>query len=153
MESNGHVSVPLRTGKKMKKRKELDALVANSVTKRSCGPKRATAGGGISSQDQLLSESTDDQEYWVAGATKRPRARIARRRACGTLFRACCAVLMFACVVATTTVLWLFIDVREQITALRSELDQGIFVEITTFLIVTISSIDKLSNPFQTFLV
>lgn len=127
MESNGHVSVPLRTGKKMKKRKELDALVANSVTKRSCAPKRAP-GGGISSQDQLLSESTDDQEYWVAGATKRPRARIARRRACSTMFRACSAILMFACVVATTTVLWLFIDVREQITALRSELDQGIII-------------------------
>lgn len=125
MESTGHVSVPLRTGKKMKKRKELDALVANSVTKRSCvASKRGQAGGGISSQDQLLSESTDDQEYWVAGAAKRPRTRLARRRACGSLFRACTAILMFACVIATTTVLWLFIDIREQITALRSELDQ-----------------------------
>lgn len=127
MESTGHVSVPLRAGKKMKKRKELDALVANSVTKRSCvaSSKRGQAGGGISSQDQLLSESTDDQEYWVAGAAKRPRARMARRRACGSIFRACSAILMFACIIATTTVLWLFLDIREQITALRSELDRG----------------------------
>lgn len=136
MESTGHVSVsvPLRAGKKMKKRKELDALVANSVTKRSCVTSKrgqGQAGGGISSQDQLLSESTDDQEYWIAaGAAKRPRARMARKRACTSLFRTCSIILMLACVLASTTVLWFFIDVREQISALRSELDRGVKIKI-----------------------
>lgn len=34
MESVGHVVVPLRIGKKMRKRRELDALVAHSLAKR-----------------------------------------------------------------------------------------------------------------------
>lgn len=145
-----HVNVPLRTGKKMKKRKELDALVANSIAKRSCtggvgvgncghhhsiiNKRSTTAGNGISSQDQLLSESTDEQEtYWNnCGAdtvnTKRSRnLHITRRRTLLSLMRACTALLVFTCVVATITVMWLLIDVREQITSLRSELDQGIY--------------------------
>lgn len=134
-----HVNVPLRTGKKMKKRKELDALVANSLAKRSCGGgpingtvsnKRSTAGNGISSQDQLLSESTDEQEaYWnnrLNGIGKRPRnAHVPKRRSLLSFVRACTALLVLTCVVATITVMWLLIDVREQITSLRSELDQG----------------------------
>lgn len=67
MESVGHVVVPLRVGgKKMKKRRELDALVAHSLAKRACNAKRQ-AGNGVTSQDQLLSQSTDDQEdsTWV----------------------------------------------------------------------------------------
>lgn len=88
------VSVPLRTGgKKMRKRRELDALVEHSLAKRYFTPtvdpllptmhililgsfcihracnstKRQVAGNGINSQDQLLSHSTDDQEdyFWV----------------------------------------------------------------------------------------
>lgn len=101
------VSVPLRSsGKKMRKRRELDALVAHSLAKRylilcfssdssvnqkysneylcdfcyinqfinrnnstflrrACNSgKRQAAGNGIHSQDQLLSQSTDDQEEY-----------------------------------------------------------------------------------------
>lgn len=89
------VNVPLRSsGKKMRKRRELDALVAHSLAKRyhnlgfdqtfktrekqkknvlivlmifnrACNSgKRQAAGNGINSQDQLLSASTDDQEEY-----------------------------------------------------------------------------------------
>ncbi|XP_063241658.1 structural maintenance of chromosomes protein 6 isoform X2 [Bacillus rossius redtenbacheri] len=128
------VSVPLRAGKKMKKRKELDAL-ATAASRR---PQQQPAP---SSRDQLLSESTDErEEYWAAkvrgggggggggsgggGGHHHHRRLLLRRRACGSLLRACAAVLVFACVVATTTVMWLFIDVREQVAALRTQLDQ-----------------------------
>lgn len=120
------VAVPLRAGagaggKKMRKRKELDALGARG--------RRSGGGGGVSSQDGLLSESTDEQES--AGAQWRAKRRTGggrpwpRRRACLGVLRACTLVLVFACVVATTTVMWLFIDVREQATFLRNQLDQG----------------------------
>lgn len=62
MDCNHFIEVPLRSGggKKMKKRKELDALVAHSLTKR--GSHRT-----INSQDKLLSVSTDDLDdfAWV----------------------------------------------------------------------------------------
>ena len=116
----------------MKKRKELDALVAHS-----CSGKRVVGCGGVASpQDQLLAESTDEQDdYWSGkdrggngsnGGGGAPRCRLfLRRRFLGSLLRACTAALVFACVVATTTVMWLFIDIREQVTSLRNKLDQG----------------------------
>jgi len=133
MESTHHVTVPLRAGKKMKKRKELDALVAHSGPGKRLG---GGGGGGSSPQDQLLSESTDEHDdYWSgkdrssggsSGGGGGPRCRMFyRRRLFGSLLRACTAFLVFACVVATTTVMWLFIDIREQVTSLRNELDQG----------------------------
>lgn len=117
------VAVPLRTGtggKKMRKRKELDAL----------GRRGRRTGGGVSSQDGLLSDSTDEPEPDEQWRSKRrtgpPACRSwARRRTCLGVLRACTLVLVFACVVATTTVMWLFIDVREQATFLRNQLDQG----------------------------
>lgn len=131
MDSVAHVNVPLRGGKKMKKRKELDALVAHTINKRSLDVKRSSSTGGVSSHDQLLSDSTDDQDYWTSSATGKSlrchrRRYLVRKRTCSAFLRACSAILVFTCVVATTTVMWLFIDVREQVTSLRTELNQGI---------------------------
>uniref|UniRef100_A0A1B6DNU3 EF-hand domain-containing protein n=1 Tax=Clastoptera arizonana TaxID=38151 RepID=A0A1B6DNU3_9HEMI len=119
------VNVPLRTGgKKMRKRKELDALG------RRCPINKRTVVGEMSSQDQLLSESTDEpNEVWSPTKKERTdsssrRRYLERRRACWSFLRACSLALVFACVVATTTVMWLFIDVREQAAFLRNELDQ-----------------------------
>lgn len=120
------VNVPLRSGgKKMRKRKELDAL-----NRRGQSNKRSTPGG-VSSQDQLLSDSTDEQdEFWTTtkgrnDSVSRRSHLLEKRRACTSLLRVCTLMLVFACVVATTTVMWLFIDVREQATFLRNQLDQG----------------------------
>lgn len=114
------MSVPLRAGKKMKKRKELDALVAHTVSKRS-----SAHTSGVSSHEQLLTDSSDE---WTpaGGAAARCRRRVAaRRRVCSSIFRACSVLLIFTCTVGTTTVMWLFIDVRQQVTSLRTELNQG----------------------------
>lgn len=65
MDCHHRIEVPLRAGKKMKKRRELDALIASQ----SSSGKRANrrVPGGTNSQDKLLSVSTDDPEdyAWV----------------------------------------------------------------------------------------
>lgn len=132
MASMNHVSVPLQVGKKMKKRKELDALVAKTMSKRSGDSvKRCLNAGAVSSHDKLLSESTDEQDYWTSNPGIKSQGRCPRRgylirkRTCSAFLKTCSAVLIFTCVVATTTVMWLFVDVREQVTSLRTELNQG----------------------------
>ncbi|KAL0278695.1 UNVERIFIED_CONTAM: hypothetical protein PYX00_000441 [Menopon gallinae] len=129
MDSVAHVNVPLRGGKKMKKRKELDALVAHTINKRCVDVKRSSSVGGISSHDQLLTDSTDEQDYWTSSTGGKPlrcqrRRYSMQKRTCSALLRACSGILIFSCVVATTAVMWLFIDVRAQVTSLRTELNQ-----------------------------
>jgi len=67
MDCHHRIEVPLRSGggKKMKKRRELDALIAHSITKK--GSHRT-----VHSQDKLLSVSTDDPDdyTWVIGILK-----------------------------------------------------------------------------------
>ena len=64
----------------MRKRRELDALVAHSLAKGAKGGGRHAASNGVASHDQLLSNSTDEQEdySWVG---RRPR--VGRRRLLG----------------------------------------------------------------------
>lgn len=84
MDSSHHVTVPLRYGiKKMRKRRDLDALLSQSHTKGSGGGGGGGGGssgggplrrcnnnrGALYSQDKLLNNaSTDDQEdyNWVS---------------------------------------------------------------------------------------
>ncbi|XP_034246985.1 uncharacterized protein LOC117648563 isoform X1 [Thrips palmi] len=143
--------------KKMRKRKELDALAkrcptSNGVHKR-CNGHGGHAAGGLSSHDQLLSESSGDDSalpgfkpgyalgagytlglgghgYTPGFAVKRrrparPYAQLAQlQRPCAQVVRACVGLLILACVIATLTVMWLFIDVREQVFSLRTEIEQ-----------------------------
>lgn len=114
------VTVPLRQPtKKMKKRKELDALVPpHTVSRRSSGKR---------SSQELLSDSSDERsEYWNISARNGRKCRGRRSRACPGFFKACSAFLACASVLATASLIWLFIDVRQQLTALRTELDQVI---------------------------
>lgn len=101
MESAVHAAVPLRVGKKMRKRRELDALVS--------GP--GSRGG------RLLSASSDEGEPWGR--------RSARRRRSRPFIRLAAALALCVCVVSAATVLWLFVDVRRQIVSLRVEMDRG----------------------------
>ncbi|CAK1550670.1 unnamed protein product [Leptosia nina] len=100
MESGVHAAVPLRVGKKMRKRRELDALV-----------------GGIGSRGgRLLSASSDEGEPWGR--------RTSRRRKTRPFVRLAAALALCVCVVSAATVLWLFVDVRKQIGSLRVEMDR-----------------------------
>lgn len=113
------VTVPLRQPtKKMKKRKELDALL----------PPNAIARWGYGKRSfQLVTDSSDDwSEYWNASARTGRKCRGGRSRTCPGFLKAFSAFLACASVLATASFIWLFIDVRQQLTALRSELDQVI---------------------------
>ncbi|XP_050674774.1 uncharacterized protein LOC126972188 isoform X2 [Leptidea sinapis] len=98
MESGVHATVPLRVGKKMRKRRELDALVG------------AGSRGG-----RLLSASSDEGEPW---------GRRSRRRKSRPFIRIAVALSLCVCVVSAATVMWLFVDVRRQIVSLRIEMDR-----------------------------
>ncbi|XP_046749696.1 myosin type-2 heavy chain 1 isoform X2 [Diprion similis] len=115
------VTVPLRPPtKKMKKRKELDALAApHAITRRNSGKR---------SSQELLTDSSDDRsEYWSVSTRGGRKCRGSRRsRSCPGFLRACSAFLACASILATATLIWLFIDVRQQLSALRTELDQVI---------------------------
>ncbi|XP_060829211.1 uncharacterized protein LOC132914262 isoform X1 [Bombus pascuorum] len=114
------VTVPLRQPtKKMKKRKELDALAPPHIVSRRSSGKR--------SSQELLSDSSDERsEYWNISTRNGRKCRGRRSRACPGFFKACSAFLACASVLATASLIWLFIDVRQQLTALRTELDQVI---------------------------
>ncbi|XP_025989521.1 uncharacterized protein LOC105203069 isoform X2 [Solenopsis invicta] len=114
------VTVPLRQPtKKMKKRKELDALApAHAISRRSSGKR---------SSQELLTDSSDDRsEYWNVSTRNGRKCRGRRGRVCPGFLKACNAFLACASVLATASLIWLFIDVRQQLAALRTELDQVI---------------------------
>ncbi|KAM0730913.1 EF-hand calcium-binding domain-containing protein 14 [Formica fusca] len=118
------VTVPLRQPmKKMKKRKELDALApAHAVSRRTSGKR---------SSQELLTDSSDDRSEY-SGILRNVSTRGGRKcrgrrgRACPGFLKACNAFLACASVLATASLIWLLIDVRQQLTALRTELDQVI---------------------------
>lgn len=127
MDSAGHVGVPLRVGgKKMRKRKELDALVAHSLAKRACnnGKRNGGAGIGLTSHDQLLSQSTDDQdEYMWTKVRSNSRCRGVKRL---SLFRTCGPFMLITCMLFSLGfVYWLYFDIREQIADYRIRIEQG----------------------------
>ncbi|XP_062542681.1 myosin-10 isoform X2 [Armigeres subalbatus] len=121
MESVGHVTVPLRVGgKKMRKRRELDALVAHSLAKSS--GKRHIAGNGIASHDQLLSNSTDDQEDYswpkIRTQSRCRRKRFSCVRTCGPLILVSCIFLSLG------FMYWLYFDIRQQVAEYRIRIEQ-----------------------------
>lgn len=104
----------------MKKRRELDALIAQSSSKR--GTRRTGAGGATHSQDKLLSVSTDDPEDYawtnVAGSSRRSHRKIAYFRMCGP-------VLLGVIGILTVTILyWLYFDLRQQLSDYRQKIEE-----------------------------
>ncbi|XP_072759354.1 uncharacterized protein [Anoplolepis gracilipes] len=80
---------------------------------------------------ELLTDSSDDRSEY-SGILRNVSTRGGRKcrgrrgRACPGFLKACNAFLACASVLATASLIWLFIDVRQQLTALRTELDQVI---------------------------
>ncbi|XP_055619179.1 uncharacterized protein LOC129764285 isoform X1 [Toxorhynchites rutilus septentrionalis] len=122
MESVGHVTVPLRVGgKKMRKRRELDALVAHSLAKSS--GKRHIAGNGIASHDQLLSNSTDEQEDYSWQPKVRAQSRCRRKRF--SCLRTCGPLLLVSCIFLSLGFMyWLYFDIRQQVSEYRIRIEQ-----------------------------
>lgn len=122
MESVGHVTVPLRVGgKKMRKRRELDALVAHSLAKSS--GKRHIAGNGIASHDQLLSNSTDDQEDYSWQPKVRTQSRCRRKRF--SCVRTCGPLILVSCIFLSLGFMyWLYFDIRQQVSEYRIRIEQ-----------------------------
>ncbi|XP_029157083.1 uncharacterized protein LOC114929658 isoform X3 [Nylanderia fulva] len=85
----------------------------------------------IPQQPELLTDSSDDRSEY-SGILRNVSTRGGRKcrgrrgRGCPGFFKACNAFLACASVLATASLIWLFIDVRQQLTALRTELDQVI---------------------------
>ncbi|XP_058838786.1 adventurous-gliding motility protein Z [Topomyia yanbarensis] len=122
MESVGHVTVPLRVGgKKMRKRRELDALVAHSLAKSS--GKRHMAGNGIASHDQLLSNSTDEQEDYSWQPKVRAQSRCRRKRF--SCVRTCGPLILVSCIFLSLGFMyWLYFDIRQQVSEYRIRIEQ-----------------------------
>lgn len=75
---------------------------------------------------ELLTDSSDERsEYWNVSVRGNRKARARRTRTCPGLLRACSAFFGCASILATASLIWLFIDVRQQLTSLRIEVDQG----------------------------
>uniref|UniRef100_A0A182S6U9 Uncharacterized protein n=1 Tax=Anopheles maculatus TaxID=74869 RepID=A0A182S6U9_9DIPT len=125
MESVGHhVAVPLRVGgKKMRKRRELDALVAHSLAKSSKGGRHA-ASNGVASHDQLLSNSTDEQEDYSWQPKVRTQSRCRTKRF--SCLRTCGPLLFVSCIfISLGFMYWLYFDIRQQISQYRIRIEQG----------------------------
>uniref|UniRef100_A0A182PUZ5 Uncharacterized protein n=1 Tax=Anopheles epiroticus TaxID=199890 RepID=A0A182PUZ5_9DIPT len=118
MESVGHhVAVPLRVGgKKMRKRRELDALVAHSLAKGAKGGSgRHAASNGVASHDQLLSNSTDEQEDYSWQPKVRTQSRCRTKRF--SCLRTCGPLLFVSCIFLSLGFMyWLYFDIRQQIS-------------------------------------
>uniref|UniRef100_A0A182NJC3 Uncharacterized protein n=1 Tax=Anopheles dirus TaxID=7168 RepID=A0A182NJC3_9DIPT len=125
MESVGHhVAVPLRVGgKKMRKRRELDALVAHSLAKGSKGGGRHAASNGVASHDQLLSNSTDEQEDYSWQPKVRTQSRCRTKRF--SCLRTCGPLLFVSCIfISLGFMYWLYFDIRQQISQYRIRIEQ-----------------------------
>ncbi|KFB48577.1 hypothetical protein ZHAS_00016891 [Anopheles sinensis] len=127
MESVGHhVAVPLRVGgKKMRKRRELDALVAHSLAKGAKGGAgRHIASNGVASHDQLLSNSTDEQEDYSWQPKVRTQSRCRTKRF--SCLRTCGPLLFVSCIfISLAFMYWLYFDIRQQISQYRIRIEQG----------------------------
>ncbi|XP_053672187.1 uncharacterized protein LOC128722542 [Anopheles nili] len=127
MESVGHhVAVPLRVGgKKMRKRRELDALVAHSLAKgaKGGGGGRHAASNGVASHDQLLSNSTDEQEDYSWQPKVRTQSRCRTKRF--SCLRTCGPLLFVSCIfISLGFMYWLYFDIRQQISQYRIRIEQ-----------------------------
>ncbi|KAH8237315.1 hypothetical protein KR038_009726 [Drosophila bunnanda] len=120
MDCHHRIEVPLRAGKKMKKRRELDALIATQSSSKRAN--RRTAGGATHSQDKLLSVSTDDPDDYawtnVAGSSRRSHRKIAYFRMCGPLLLGIIGILIVG------ILYWLYFDLRQQLYDYRQKMEE-----------------------------
>uniref|UniRef100_A0A1A9WI60 Uncharacterized protein n=1 Tax=Glossina brevipalpis TaxID=37001 RepID=A0A1A9WI60_9MUSC len=129
MDSSHHVTVPLRYGiKKMRKRRDLDALLAQSHQKtgtlRRCNATRV-GGSGVYSQDKLLNAaSTDDQEdYNWQPKVKQPSHHCGHNKQ--TILRLYIIILFIVILmIFVGFTYWLNFNLQQQIYEYRQKVEQ-----------------------------
>lgn len=86
--------------------------------------KRNGIGNGINSHDQLLSQSTDEQDEYI-WAKERTNTRCHTRRI--QFLRTCGLVILITCMfLSLGFIYWLYFDIREQISDYRIRIEQGL---------------------------
>jgi hypothetical protein len=114
-----------RGGKRMKKRRELDALVANGKAG-SQGPRFESPGTGSYCSSDAEDGTGPEGGLLFAEARGRPsRGRRGRGPLAGALRAGCTAFFIMGSLLAATALTWLLADVRAQVAALRAHLDRG----------------------------
>ncbi|ELT88319.1 hypothetical protein CAPTEDRAFT_218855 [Capitella teleta] len=111
------MNVDFKPPKRMKKRRELDALVTH--TKAVKGGHKRKKG-----QHELLvndSESSEFEEFGIAQKTVM-RKRGGACRFCGTCVTACGAFLLLACISAVGGLIWVHIELKTDFDALQAQL-------------------------------
>ncbi|XP_017469651.1 PREDICTED: uncharacterized protein LOC108361531, partial [Rhagoletis zephyria] len=123
MDSSHQINVPLRSGgKKIKKRRELDALIAHSF-----GKKQTIRRNNLNrlSQDKLLSASTDDAEDYTWIQLHRPKNARSANRCQNRKSMICKRLLMFiASILLIGLLYWMYLDLRQEIYDYRQKLEE-----------------------------
>lgn len=108
-------TVVFKPGKRMKKRRQLDALVSNGKL-----PRRKTSSGHelLRSND---SESSEVEEFSVLEGQKWGR-RFPSSLCCTTFYLVIMIVIMTACVLACATLIWMHLELKRDFNNLRTRL-------------------------------
>ncbi|XP_037954959.1 uncharacterized protein LOC119685099 [Teleopsis dalmanni] len=121
MEARTQINVPYRPGgKKMRKRRELDALIAHSLAKRNLSRR---SNEGLFLQDKLMSASTDDPDDYTLPKVYHSSTRRGRKyiffRVCGPLIFMTSFALLFV------FMYWYYFDLRQQIYDNRQKIEEA----------------------------
>ncbi|XP_053965691.1 calcium-binding and coiled-coil domain-containing protein 1 [Anastrepha ludens] len=123
MDSSHQINVPLRSGgKKIRKRRELDALIAHSFGKKQLI--RRTTLNRLS-QDKLLSVSTDDAEDYTCVQMNRPKNNCSTNRCHNRKYMLCKPLLLFmASMLLIGLFYWMYLDLRREIYDYRQKIEE-----------------------------
>ncbi|XP_012161859.1 uncharacterized protein LOC101461058 isoform X2 [Ceratitis capitata] len=123
MDSSHQVNVPLRSGgKKIRKRRELDALIAHSFGKKQSVRRNNL---NIHSQDKLLSASTDDAEDYAWVQMHRPKHTNSTNRCHNRKYMLCKPLLVFVAISILIGLLyWMYLDIRQEMYDYRQKIEE-----------------------------
>lgn len=109
----------------MKKRRELDALVANGKAGTQ-GPRFESPGtGSYCSSDAEDGTGPEGGLLFAEARGRTSRGRRGRGPLAGALRAGCTAFFVMGSLLAAAALTWLLADVRAQVAALRAHLDRG----------------------------
>lgn len=120
---NSGVGAPLTPHKKMKKRKELNALIGLAGDSRRKKPKKGSGHRLLRTEPPASdseSSSEEEEEFDVAGN----RSRFVKGdylRCCKICYPFCAFVILAACVVACVGLVWMQVALKEDLDALKEK--------------------------------